>query len=321
VSDRGFFLTLHAIRQQLSGMPNDFYFIRLIHRLTRRPAPGERVWTAGDLVRGRLVQFLRARNREGYNVYVLPYAGHCNAGYIFLDLDQVKPRVLEAMCANGHEPCVVLETSRGHLQAWVHVSTGCLEPELATELGRQLAHMYGGDHASTDWRHLGRLAGFTNQKLERCTAYGTFFWVKVIEAHPILASAAQDLLRSAMQAIAHSTTSRLNKPHCASLASTECAMTTQGAARIYRSWLERWHIQQRFSRIDWSIVDLWLARKLLAMHISPTQVKAILRLGSPVFPASMAIRRTICGAPWHGLLFLLPALCARFMRLLSVRAD
>jgi RepB DNA-primase from phage plasmid len=52
--------------------------------------------------------------------------------------------------------------------------------------------------ASTDWRHLGRLAGFTNQKLARRTPSGFAPWVKVIAARPILASAAQDLLRSAL---------------------------------------------------------------------------------------------------------------------------
>src|SRR5690348_13712556 len=44
VLDRGFFLTLHAVRRQLAAMPNDFYFIRMIHGSTRRPCPGERVW-------------------------------------------------------------------------------------------------------------------------------------------------------------------------------------------------------------------------------------------------------------------------------------
>jgi hypothetical protein len=247
------------------------------------------------------VRFLRARNRQGFNVYLLPYGGQGNAGYIFLDLDQPRPHVLEAMRAHGHEPCVVLETSPGHLQAWVRVSTTCLQPELATALGRHLAHIYGGDLASTDWRHLGRLAGFSNQKLERWTACGSFYWVKVIEARPVLATAAQDLLRSAMQAITDSTASRPERLHGASPTSNECMITAHGAARIYRSWLERWHVQKRFFPVDWSIVDLWLARKLLAMHISPTQVKAILRLGSPDFPRQHGdpedyLRRTLARA-------------------------
>jgi DNA primase RepB-like protein len=302
VFDRGFFLTLQAIRRQLAGMPNDFYFIRLIHGTTRRPAPGERLWTVGDLMRGTVVPFLRARNYEGFNVYLLPYGGHCNAGYIFLDLDQASPRLLEAMRAHGHEPCVVLETSPGHLQAWVRVSTTGLEPKLATALGRQLAHTYGGDLASTDWRHLGRLAGFINQKPQRRTASGCGPWVRVLEAHPILASAAKDLLYSAMQATAQYSTAAVAHTTCPGLHVIHpCTMTAQGAARVYRSWIERWHTQNRFPRVDWSIVDLWLARKLLAMHISTTQVEAILRLGSPGFPRHHGdpedyLRRTLARA-------------------------
>jgi hypothetical protein len=50
--DRGFFLMSRAIRRQLAAMPNDFYFIPLIHTSTHRPAPGERLWTAASYVTG-----------------------------------------------------------------------------------------------------------------------------------------------------------------------------------------------------------------------------------------------------------------------------
>jgi hypothetical protein len=312
MSDRGFFLTLHAVRRQLAAMPNDFYFLRLIHGSTRRPCPGERVWDVDQLARGSVLRLLRARNGQGFNIYLLPYAEYGNAGYILLDLDHATADVLPRMRAQGHEPCVVLQTSPGHLQAWVRISLTPLAPPLATAISKQLAHAYGGDWASTDWRHLGRLAGFRNQKLERCTAFGSAPWVKVVEARPILASAAQDLLRSARQAIAEqSTAAPLPGIDPGLHRSQESAMTAQGAARIYRSWMERWHILERFPHVDWSIVDLWLARKLLALHISPTQVAAILRLGSPDFPrqhgdpedylrrtlARAAAPRTVCSTP------------------------
>jgi len=284
VSDRGFFVTWHAVRRQLTAMPNDFYFVRMIHRLTRKSCPGERIWDAGLLMRGSVVRFLRARNLQGHDIYLLPYAEHRNAGYILLDLDHATPEILPLMRSNGHEPCVMLQTSPGHLQAWIRVSATPLEPAIATSISKQLAHTYGGDLASTDWRHLGRLAGFTNQKPARCFPSGSP-WVKVIEACPILASAAQDLLRSAMQAVAQqSTAAPLQRMDPGLHVGKECTMTAQGAARIYRTWMKRWRIQERFPQIDWSIVDLWLARKLLAMHISPTQVEAIIRLGSPNFP-------------------------------------
>jgi hypothetical protein len=231
-----------------------------------------------------VVRFLRARNLQGHDIYLLPYAEHRNAGYILLDLDHATPEVLPLMRSNGHEPCVMLQTSPGHLQAWIRVSTTPLEPAVATSVSKQLAHTYGGDLASTDWCHLGRLAGFTNQKLAYCTPSGFAPWVKVIEACPILASAAQDLLRSAMQTLAPQSTVPPQGMDPSLHVGQPCTMTAQGAARIYRTWLQRWHIQERFPQIDWSIVDLWLARKLLAMHISPTQVEAIIRMGSPNFP-------------------------------------
>jgi len=135
-------------------MPNAFYFIRLIHGVTRKPCPGERVWDAGQLVRGSVVRFLRARNQQGYDIYLLPYAEQCNAGYILIDLDHATADVLPRMRANGHEPCVVLQSSPGHLQAWIRVSTIPLEPALATAVSKQLARTYGGDLASTNGCHL-----------------------------------------------------------------------------------------------------------------------------------------------------------------------
>ena len=290
------------MRRQLAAMPNDFYFVRMIHRLTRKPCPGERIWDAGQLARGSVVRFLRARNLQGHDIYLLPYAEHRNAGYILLDLDHATPEVLSLMRTNGHEPCVMLQTSPGHLQAWIRVSTTPLEPAIATSISKQLAHTYGGDLASTDWRHLGRLAGFTNQKLPRRPPSGSAPWVKVVEARTILASAAQDLLRSAMQTLAqHCPAAVPHRIDPGLHVNTEGTMTAQGAARSYRTWMKRWHIQERFPQIDWSIVDLWLARKLLTLHISPTQVEAIIRLGSPNFPRHHGdpvgyLRRTLARA-------------------------
>jgi hypothetical protein len=304
VFDRRFFLTWHAVSRQLAAMPNAFYFIRLIHGFTRKPCPGERLWDADQLERASVVRFLRARNQQGYDIYLLPYAEYCNAGYILLDLDHATPHVLRAMRANGHEPCVVLQSSPGHLQAWIRVSTTPLEPAVATAIAKQLARTYGGDLASTDWRHLGRLAGFSNQKLQRRTATGYAPWVKIVEADAVLASAAQELLHSARQAIAQPSTaaaigdtidrlSRLGQP--------STTLTAQGAAHIYQCWTERWHVRERFPQPDWNIVDLWLAKKLLAIHIPPSQIEAILRLGSPNFPRHHGdpedyLRRTLARA-------------------------
>ena len=73
--DRGFFLTLQAMRHQLAAMPCDYYQIRLIHGSSRKPFPGNRVWSAVQLTRGAMVAFLRLRNREGYDIFFHPFAG------------------------------------------------------------------------------------------------------------------------------------------------------------------------------------------------------------------------------------------------------
>ena len=199
--DRGFFLTWQAMRRQLAAMPHDLYLVRLIHHATRKPFPGERLWTAAQLTGAATVRFLRLRNREGCDIYIHPYAEHRNAGYVLLDLDAADPMVLEAMRTDGIEPCVVVQTSPGHWQAWLHLSQDSLEPALATAVAKQLARTYGGDLASADWRHLGRLAGFTNQKPARRTRSGYPPWVTILYARAGLASQAEPLLQSAIPAL------------------------------------------------------------------------------------------------------------------------
>ena len=89
------------------------------------------------------------------------------------------------------------QNSPGHLQGWIHLSRTPLEPAVATAAGKLLATAYGGDPASTDWRHLGRLAGFTNQKPARRTLAGYAPWVKVVDTQAGLAPQADALLQAA----------------------------------------------------------------------------------------------------------------------------
>jgi hypothetical protein len=282
VDDRGFFITLHAIRRQLAAMPNELYLVRLIHHHTRRAFPGERLCTAVQLGNAATVRFLRARNREGCDVYVQPYAGDQNAGYILVDLDSAQSKVIRTMCAHGHDPCVVLQTSPGHLQAWVRLSSSPLEPTVATAAAKLLALAYGGDRASTDWRHLGRLAGFTNQKPARRTAGGYAPWVKVVGAKIGLAPQAEALLRSA-RALAHHRALD-GSAHATLQDAAPVGIAASVATQIYQGCMERWRIRERFPQPDWSIVDLWVARHLLAQGSAADQVQAILRLASPHFP-------------------------------------
>ncbi|HEY6340168.1 MAG TPA: DNA-primase RepB domain-containing protein [Bryobacteraceae bacterium] len=297
-------LTAQAIRRQLTATPCELYLVRLIHNATKRSFPGERLWTATQLASLATIRFLRIRNREGCDVYIHPYAQDRNAGYMLIDLDHAHPTSLSAMRANGHEPCVVLQTSPGHWQAWVQVSSTPLEPALATAVARHLAQLYAGDRASADWRHLGRLAGFTNQKPHRRQRNGYPPWVKIVHAAAGLASHAERVLQAARE----QTSIAGGIPHSDNRSiSTAWAQTTPvhlpaaQATEIYRAWMRRWHIAQRFPQPDWSIVDLWIARALLARGMSPADIYQILQLGSPGFPRGHShpdnyLRRTLARA-------------------------
>jgi hypothetical protein len=278
--DYGLNLTLRAVRRQIAAMPFDLYLVRLIHNQTRRAFPGERLWTAGQLNHPATLRFLRVRNREGCDVYIQPYAEKSNPGYILVDLDHGDPRIIEAMRSDGLAPCVVLQTSPSNLQVWMRVSTTPLEPTVASAVGKHLARLYGGDRASTDWRHLGRLAGFTNQKPQRRNGCGHAPWVKVLYAHACLVAQGAALFHAAQCSLPGPLERALAPP---SIANTD-AFAHPTAARVYAQWLHRLRIPERFPQPDWSIADKWIAKELLRQGMPAPTVAAIVRAGSPGFP-------------------------------------
>lgn len=302
--DYGLNLTMQAVRRQLGAMAHDLYLVRLIHFQTRRAFPGERLWTAAQLTHPATVRFLRVRNREGCDVYIHPYAEECHPGYILVDLDHTDLAVVETMRAAGHQPCVVLQTSPGNLQAWVHVSAAPIEPAVASQIGQRLAHLYDGDRASTDWRHLGRLAGFTNQKPQRRNRRGDSPWVKVLHARPGLASQGAALLEAGEHGL-DSPSERAQSPHLPLPAAPPTRATgtaaTVATAQVYARWLHRLRILERFPQPDWSIADKWIAKELLLRGTSAPEVANILRRGSPGFPRQHShpddyLRRTLACA-------------------------
>ena len=293
--NHGLFLTMHAIRRQLRAMPNELYLVRLIHHASGRAFPGERLWTASQLSQPAIVRFLRVRNREGCDVYFQPFAGNQNAGYILVDLDAAQPSVLESMRRNGHEPCVVVQSSPRHWQAWIRVSAAPLQPAVATAIGGYLAGTYGADPASIDWRHLGRLAGFTNQKPQRRSPDGYAPWVRLQYAEPGWASQRAAQLTQARHA------GRPMRAAGPGPVAWPAACPVAPAAQLYHAWLHRLRIPQRFPQTDWSIADKWVAKELLRRSVPAATVAGILQGGSPGFPRGHAdpldyLRRTIAQA-------------------------
>ena len=107
------------------------------------------------------IKWLRHENAKGAHIYIRP------AGIHGLSLmDDLTVEAIDQMKAEGFEPAVVVETSSNNFQAWLNHGQ-VLEAALSTRAARGLVERFGGDPSSADWRHFGRLAGFTNPKRER----------------------------------------------------------------------------------------------------------------------------------------------------------
>lgn len=107
------------------------------------------------------IKWLRHENAKGAHIYVRP------AGIHALSLiDDLSVEAIERMKVEGFEPAVVVETSPNNFQAWLNHGQ-VLDAAASTRAAKALVERFGGDPSSADWRHFGRLAGFTNPKRER----------------------------------------------------------------------------------------------------------------------------------------------------------
>ena len=131
-------------------------------------------WGAKQVLKSLL--WLRRENLNRGHIYVRP------AGIHGLSLvDDLKAEALAQMKVDGFEPAAVVETSPGNLQAWLkHGVT--LDEAASTRAAKLLAERYRGDLGSADWRHFGRLAGFTNPKPNRRLASGLQPFARLLEA-------------------------------------------------------------------------------------------------------------------------------------------
>jgi hypothetical protein len=146
-----------------------------------------RTWDIDTLTKS--IPWLRLQNADGRNIYIRPKGEH--------DLslvDDLTEASVQSMKSIGFAPALVVETSPGNFQAWMKHSRP-LSPELSTAAARALAELFDGDPAAADWRHFGRLAGFTNRKDKYQGNNGLFPFVRVIEATGTLYPASDRFLQ------------------------------------------------------------------------------------------------------------------------------
>ncbi len=166
--------TAEAVEKQARAMSASAFEVGLFDPTAAKGVMLPRVWDLDTLLRS--VSWLRLKNSQGRNIYIRLRGEHALSL-----IDDASAQAIELMKSEGFAPAVVLETSPGNFQAWL-CHGQILPKHLSTFAARLLASRFGGDPASADWRHYGRLAGFTNRKDKYRRRDGTFPYVRLHEA-------------------------------------------------------------------------------------------------------------------------------------------
>jgi hypothetical protein len=182
--------TLIAVERQTAAMGVSVYEVGLF-----KPAMDHqndhaemlpRSWDIETLIKS--VLWLKFQNRDGRNIYIRPKGEHA-----LTMVDDLTAAALEGMEHSGFTPAVIVETSPGNFQAWLNHGK-VLPREVSSAAARDLAQKFDGDRGSADWRHYGRLAGFTNRKEKHRQQDGQFPFVRLIHSGGDVYPAAADFI-------------------------------------------------------------------------------------------------------------------------------
>jgi hypothetical protein len=146
--------TLVAVQRMLVALDAPAYDLGILS--DRGMLPGLSNLSA-ESVLSRLA-LLNAHNARGAHIYIRPAGEHR-----FTVLDDLNYESVARLSGDGLEPCAVIETSLGNFQAWLKHDDVYPAP-LSSFVAQNLAKRYFADPSAADWRHFGRLPGFTNCK-------------------------------------------------------------------------------------------------------------------------------------------------------------
>jgi hypothetical protein len=186
-------VTRSVVRKQLCAMGCELFEIgvlRMDSRMLLRSG-----WTADQI--DAALAWLRRENARGAQIFVRPHGAHA------LSLvDDLNAEALARMTDDGFQPAVVVETSPANFQVWLNHGQIMSDRALSTQAAKQLTRRFGGDFSSADWRHFGRLAGFTNQKPKRRLPTGLPPFVRLHEFEGRTYTAAREFLED-VKSLAH----------------------------------------------------------------------------------------------------------------------
>ena len=185
--------TQSVVRNQLCAMGCELFEIGVLQmdgRMLLRSG-----WSTDQI--DAALAWLRRENARGAQIFVRPHGTHA------LSLvDDLSAETIPRMTDVGFQPAAVIETSPGNFQVWLNHGRILFDRTFSTQAAKELARRFGGDPSSADWRHFGRLAGFTNQKLKRRLQTGLPPFVRLHECEGRTYTAAREFLEE-VKSLAH----------------------------------------------------------------------------------------------------------------------
>ena len=265
--------TIRAVERQLKALGERAYDIGV------RPQDGAFIyhsWTPAETVTN--IAWLRQRNAAGDHIYVRPAAPLPMSSGILL-IDDLTQQSLARMKEDDTDPAATIETSPGNYQTWVRVSAESIDAEVATMAAKILAKRYGGDTNSADFRHYGRLAGFTKPGYRnKTTGLAPFVMLRTSRTPARIHTT---ILVDAIHALAEQDRYAESRNQIQPVTAPE-AQTANGMYKGYaQAILNRFADKPWSKSPDWSRMDWMIGHDMLMNGETPAKVVESILAGSP----------------------------------------
>lgn len=159
--------TLDQVRRQITAFGVDRFEVQPIPPKGADHLKVERIRTVTAEQIERSVGWYRRMNAIGYDLYIRPAPREDGRAEPLAFVDDINGQTVERMKAEGLPFAVLVESSAGRYHGWVRIAAEPVAKEELTAAAKVMANRYGGDPNSADWRHFGRISGFTNRKPSR----------------------------------------------------------------------------------------------------------------------------------------------------------
>lgn len=266
---KNFDRTMVAVKRQLKAMNAPLYEVGLYHREADKMLP--RLWTAEEVIKS--IAWLKAMNFKGHDIFIRPEGSQ---GLVFFD--DLSRGTIEKMKADGYSPAVIIESSPMNFHGWIRVSDKPIPEVIATGICKTIAAHYCGDTDSADWRHYGRLAGFTNRKPKHIQDNGRHPFVLLSEANGKPCAKAAELVSYALEKLEERRALQAQRRALATSRARSGGL--RDACDYYKSQLAglmaRYGGAMDCSRADWMIVT-----KMITLGYSEDAIKQAMEAHSP----------------------------------------